>query len=121
MAASADASIPAPGDTGGLPADLPVDLPDGGTLDGVFPPAAGTLQEDWVVRVLYPPETSDALVAFYDDWFADEGLDVESSSNDRVARWNDRSDHPLTSVTINFADAFYGGANRLEITYDAEE
>lgn len=104
-----------------LPADLPVDVPDGGRVDGVFPPVAGTLQDGWVVRILYAPETADALVEFYDAWFADEGVEVEASRNDRVARWTERTDHPLQSVTINFADPFYQGNNRLEITYEADD
>ena len=122
MAATAPppASVPSAGSVE-LPADLPVDVPEGGRVDGVFPPAAGTLQDGWVVRILYAPETADALVEFYDSWFADEGMEVETSRNDRVARWNDRTDHPLTSVTVNFEDAFYEGNNRLEITYDADE
>lgn len=104
-----------------LPADLPVDVPEGGTLDGVYPPVAGSLQDYWVVRILYPPETADALVEFYDAWFADEEMEVQVTRNDRVARWTDRTDHPLNWVTVNFADPFYAGSNRLEVTYSAGE
>jgi len=104
-----------------LPADLPVEVPDGGRVDGVFPPAAGTLQDAWVVRILYAPETADSLVEFYDAWFAEQGMEVQTSRGARSARWDDRTDHPLTSVTVNFEDAFFGGNNRLEIWYEADE
>lgn len=105
-----------------LPADLPVELPDGGQVDGVFEPVEGTLQDSWVVRVLYPADTSDSLVTFYDEWFADAGIDVQATRNDRVARWvNQSAENPLTWVTINFEDAFYGGSNRLEIWYKEPE
>ena len=105
-----------------LPADLPVDLPAGGRVDGVFPPVEGTAQDAWVVRVLYPPETSDSLVEFYDGWFADEGVDVEASRGGRTARWVNRTDgFPLQWVTINFEDAFYEGNNRLEVWYQAPD
>lgn len=104
-----------------LPADLPVDLPDGGEVNGVFEPVPGTAQDAWVVRVLYPADSTDSLVAFYDQWFADEGLEVLASRRDTAARWvNQSTDSPLTQVTINFEDAFYGGLNRLEVWYRAE-
>jgi hypothetical protein len=121
---SAPPSLPAsqvPGEAPELPADLPVDVPEGGTLEGVYPPVAGSLQDYWIVRILYAPETADALVDFYDAWFVDEGMEVQVTRNDRVARWTDRTDHPLNWVTVNFADRFYGGNNRLEVTYSADE
>jgi hypothetical protein len=74
------------------------------------------------VRVLYPADTSDSLVAFYDQWFADAGLDVQATRNDRVARWVNRSaESPLMWVTVNFEDAFFDGNNRLEVWYDEPE
>jgi hypothetical protein len=105
-----------------LPTDLPVDLPGGGQVQGVFEPVEGTMQDSWVVRVLYPADTSDSLVAFYDQWFADAGLDVQATRNDRVARWVNRSaESPLMWVTVNFEDAFFDGNNRLEVWYDEPE
>jgi len=123
---AAEPSAPASdGSTAGnveLPADLPVDLPEGGRVDGVYEPVEGTGQDAWVVRVLYAPETSDSLVEFYDSWFADEGIDVEATRGGSSARWVNRTDDfPLQWVTINFADAFYEGNNRLEVWYRPPE
>src|SRR5690606_1901337 len=84
-----------------LPDDLPVDVPDGGQVNGVFPPTAGTMQSDWVVRVIYPPGGAEEIAAFYDAWFASTDLEIQATATGSRYRWVNRTEeNPLTYVAL---------------------
>lgn len=111
---AASAAIP-------LPDDLPVSVPDGGVVNGIFPPVAGSMQEFWVVRVLYPPGSRDAIVNHFDTWFAASDIDVDVTPGASSHRWRNVGDGPLQWVTLNVADRFYGDWDRVEVWYSDDD
>ena len=70
---------------GEVPADLPVPVPDGGTV------TSSLVQEgSYAVSLWYPADRYDSLVAFYSDWVAGqptENLQETQSSNPRSNGW----------------------------------
>jgi hypothetical protein len=60
-------------DSADLPADIPVPVPDGGVEAEV------SAFEGQSFAVDYPPGSMARMAAFYDAWFADQGIGVEPS------------------------------------------
>ena len=98
-------------DAADLPPDLPVPVPAGGEIYpdlGVF--------EGQSLAMHYPSGTMDEVAAFYDAWFADQGIEVEptfGSSDSRL--WRIQVDG--VPVEIELYPVEGEGVDRLFITY----
>jgi hypothetical protein len=106
-----------------LPEDLPVGVPDGGKVENIAEPAAGTLQDKTVVRMSYPDGVFDDVVVFYDEWFADNDIEVESTPGTNRHRWSWTVEIDATPrmqmIVLTTGGSHDLGGSTLNIHYDA--
>lgn len=97
---------------GEIPADLPVPVPDGGTVQAVFQQDAG-----YSVSVQYSGGFDD-IVDFYADWIDSQGLEVANrtdSSEPNAVSW--ALTEGTASYSINVLDMGDGSVQLQIITY----
>lgn len=102
-----------------IPEHFPLEVAPGGEVQGVFEPTEGSLQDFWMVRVLYPEDDAEDVVAFYDDLLDDLGfLDQKLASRPDRVRWMTTADAGIVTMKVETGDRFFPGSAILEISWN---
>lgn len=102
-----------------VPDHLPLELAPGGQVDAVADPTEGSLQDYWFVRVLYPEDAAEDVVAFYDDHLADLGfLDQKIASRPDRVRWLTTPESGIVTMKVDTGQTHYPDQAVLEISWN---